>query len=62
MFACDIGIPDAAVAALAVVKAGEHADVEKKWAYLRDSRPDFVRRYAPLFELMAAPRLRSGQA
>jgi hypothetical protein len=54
MFACDIGIPDAAVGSLSIVKAGEHADVEKKWAYLRTNRPDFVKRYAPLFELMAA--------
>jgi hypothetical protein len=52
MFACDIGLSGEAVAALAAVKAGEHADVEKKWAYLRENRLDFVRRYAPLFELM----------
>lgn len=54
MFMCDIGHPARAAALLGDIKAGAHADVAKKWAYLRENRPDFVKRYAPLFELMAA--------
>jgi hypothetical protein len=54
MFMCDIGHGDRAVELLRDIKAGEPADVAKKWAYLRENRPDFVTRYAPLFELMAA--------
>lgn len=51
MFLCDIGYPNEA---LDVLAAAERApEVVKKWAYLRENRPDFVRRYAPLFERMA---------
>jgi hypothetical protein len=51
MFLCDIGYP---ADAKAVLRQVMHADdVVKKWAYLRENRPDFVRRYAPLFERMA---------
>lgn len=51
MFLCDIGFPDEAVARLLPVVG--HEDVAKKWAYLRKNRPDFVARYAPLFDQMA---------
>lgn len=53
MFLCDIGYPREAVDALAAVKRSP--DVVKKWDYLREQRPDFVKRYAPLFDLMAEP-------
>jgi hypothetical protein len=51
MFLCDIGYPSEAVDVLRTVR--HETDVVKKWAYLRENRPDFVRRYAPLFEVMA---------
>lgn len=51
LFLCDIGYPEKAVETLQAVPRTEA--VEKKWAYLREQRPDFLRRYAPLFELMA---------
>lgn len=51
MFLCDIGHPKEAVAALdSIDRSGA---VGRKWEYLRENRPDFVRRYAPLFELAA---------
>lgn len=52
MFLCDIGQTMDAVSALDRVDHG--GTVGRKWEYLRENRPDFVRRYAPLFELMAA--------
>lgn len=52
MFLCDIGHPKEAVRALEAVNPT--GDVVKKWEYLRKNRPDFVRRYAPLFNVMAA--------
>lgn len=52
MFLCDIGRPGEAFVALdGVDRSGV---VGRKWEYLRENRPDFVKRYAPLFELMAA--------
>lgn len=52
MFLCDIGHAGHGVAALrAVLESGDEA-VLKKWAYLRRARPDFVRRYRPLFECL----------
>jgi hypothetical protein len=53
MFLCDTGHPAAAVKALSQVKDDHLGMIEKKWAYLRENRPDFVKRYAPLFEVMA---------
>lgn len=52
MFLCDIGFPREAKAILAEVQKAP--DVAKKWDYLRRNRPDFVTRYMPLFNLMAA--------
>lgn len=50
MFLCDIGYPGGAISRLMPV-SGE-PDVAGKWKYLRENRPDFVMRYAPLFEVM----------
>jgi hypothetical protein len=52
MFLCDIGHPMEAIEALDRVDHG--GVVGRKWEYLRENRPDFVIRYAPLFELIAA--------
>lgn len=51
MFLCDIGEPEKAAAALAVVIADDPDAVLPKWRYLREKRADFVKRYAPLFAL-----------
>lgn len=53
MFLCDLGFQHEAVDVLAKIKALGEPAVAKKWDYLRENRPDFVRRYAPLFDLMA---------
>lgn len=50
MFLCDIEWKREAVEWLHRVDRTEA--VEKKWRYLRENRPDFVRRYAPLFGVM----------
>lgn len=52
LFLCDIGKKREAVAWLEKSDHGD--DVRKKWDYLRAARPDFLTRYAPLFEVMAA--------
>jgi hypothetical protein len=52
MFLCDIGHPLKAIETLDRVDHG--GAVGKKWQYLRENRPDFVTRYAPLFELVTA--------
>ena len=52
MFLCDIGQPVFAVEALAEVIARQDKAVLKKWRYLKGARPDFVTRYAPLFEYL----------
>jgi hypothetical protein len=51
MFLCDLGYPDEAVARLAdIYSLAFHRDpVVKKWRYLKEKRPDFLTRYAPLF-------------
>ncbi len=54
MFLCDIGKPKTGAIALEGAIVERPDDVLKKWAYLRQHRPDFVARYAPLFERMAA--------
>lgn len=51
MFLCDIGKPDEAVDLFRRIWAGQDKAVVNKWAYLRKRRPDFVTRYAPLFEV-----------
>jgi hypothetical protein len=49
MFMCDIGDTSEAVAELDSVYQ-RHADaIVKKWRYLKEKRPDFLTRYAPLF-------------
>lgn len=50
MFLADIGEPKAAAAALLPVR--KEPEVVDKWQYLRRARPDFLARYAPLFEIM----------
>lgn len=49
MFLCDIGEPDKAVSRLEAVPPD---GITRKWRYLKENRPDFVTRYAPLFALM----------
>ena len=48
MFLCDLGYRSDAIAHLKA--AGTPSEVVKKWRYLRERRPDFVKRYAVLFE------------
>lgn len=52
MFLCDIGENDQAVKALAEVLARRDRAVLKKWRYLREARPDFVKRYRSLFQYL----------
>ena len=49
---CDIGLPAEAVIWLAGVYSTDGQAIEKKWRYLREARPDFVTRYAPLFQYL----------
>ena len=49
MFMCDIGTPEAAVEWLRYVYEENASAIVKKWRYLREARPDFLTRYAPLF-------------
>lgn len=53
MFLCDIGQPGQALASLAEALSRNDRAALKKWAYLREHRPDFVGRYAPLFDFLA---------
>lgn len=53
MFLCDIGHKRQAVETLEAIHRLNAPDVVKKWEYLRENRPDFVVRYAPLFDVMA---------
>jgi predicted O-methyltransferase YrrM len=56
MFLCDLGEVDFAVVALATVMeksiALDRPEVMAKWKYLAENRPDFVKRYAPLFKVL----------
>jgi hypothetical protein len=49
MFLCDIGWSDLAVLALGTVYQHQGNEITKKWRYLKEMRPDFLNRYAPLF-------------
>jgi predicted O-methyltransferase YrrM len=49
MFLCDIGEPALAVHRLGKIMARNDPSVVKKWRYLKEARPDFLTRYAPLF-------------
>ena len=52
MFMCDTGRSEQAVTLLANVFAAHAGEIVKKWRYLREARPDFVTRYAPLFQYL----------
>lgn len=52
MFLCDIGQPKLAVEVLKEALSRNDKAAVKKWRYLRERRPDFVKRYAPLFALV----------
>lgn len=52
MFLCDLGRPALAVDALAEALSRNDRPALKKWRYLRERRPDFVTRYAPLFQYL----------
>jgi hypothetical protein len=52
MFLCDIGQSEEGVKLLYRIWADERPNIIKKWRYLRESRPDFLTRYAPLFEYL----------
>lgn len=54
LFLCDIGHPDKAVAVMRGIYEHHAAEITKKWRYLRDARPDFLTRYAPLFNFLSA--------
>lgn len=52
MFLCDVGLPEKAGDALFDIYH-LHADaILPKWRYLKEQRPDFLTRYAPLFEYL----------
>lgn len=52
MFMCDIGESEDAVIWLSDVYAKHAGAIVKKWRYLKESRPDFLTRYAPLFQYL----------
>jgi predicted O-methyltransferase YrrM len=52
MFLCDIGQPGAAKSWLDRVFFDDPLGIVKKWRYLREARPDFLIRYAPLFQYL----------
>lgn len=54
MFLCDIGEPERGAEVLADVLSVGDAAVIAKWRYLAEKRPDFRKRYAPLFKLTMA--------
>lgn len=53
MFLCDAGLEKDGADALQVVWERQDRAVVNKWRYLRERRPDFVARYAPLFQVTA---------
>lgn len=52
MFLCDLGMPDQAVELLDRIYSCDAGEVVGKWRYLKDARPDFLTRYAPLFQFL----------
>jgi predicted O-methyltransferase YrrM len=52
MFLCDTGNADFAVPALALIHAEFAEAILPKWRYLKEARPDFRARYAPLFKYL----------
>lgn len=57
LFLCDIGQPLKAVEVLVAALEADAASILPKWKYLRNGRPDLVRRYLPLFDHLAEGRL-----
>lgn len=54
MFFCDLGDPSGACELLQAVCARNVPAVAKKWRYLKERRPDFLTRYAPLFAYLGS--------
>jgi hypothetical protein len=54
MFLCDIGAPSEALRVLAHVFTNEPEAILPKWRYLKEARPDFLTRYAPLFAYLGS--------
>ena len=52
MFLCDVDRPNLAVAKLAAVFEDDAEAILPKWRYLKANRPDFLTRYAPLFDYL----------
>lgn len=52
MFLCDIGRPVEAVDWLSKVFRYDAEAILRKWRYLKANRPDFLTRYAPLFDYL----------
>lgn len=52
MFLCDISCADQAVELLGRICERDASAILPKWRYLKDARPDFLTRYAPLFEYL----------
>jgi hypothetical protein len=52
MFLCDIGHPELGARLLSATYESNATAIVKKWRYLREARPDFLTRYAPLFEYL----------
>jgi hypothetical protein len=52
MFLCDIGHTEAAVSWLDVTYRASADAILPKWRYLQANRPDFITRYAPLFDYL----------
>lgn len=52
MFNCDIGETELAVSFLADIYADAPDAILPKWRYLKANRPDFMTRYAPLFDYL----------
>jgi hypothetical protein len=52
MFMCDIGQADYGVRQLDANYRCAADAIVKKWRYLKDKRPDFLTRYAPLFDYL----------
>jgi hypothetical protein len=52
LFQCDIGHTQGAPVTLAIIFRDHATEIIKKWRYLRENRPDFLTRYAPLFEYL----------
>lgn len=52
LFMCDISESELAVEYLKDVFSAHASEIVKKWRYLREARPDFLTRYAPLFKYL----------